>query len=155
MEKTLIKKFETNNISKGYNNSIGGECGSLGCKRTKESIEKMLRNRTYETSWAKGKHFTDEHKRKLALAHIGMKHSEESKEKMRQAHKGFVPSWKGQKRSDEYRANKSIAIRCVETGITYFGHMEAERLTGISHSNISNCIRGKRKTAGGYHWQYV
>lgn len=30
---------------------------------------------------------------------------------------------------------------------------EAERQTGISQQNISNCISGKRKTAGGYVWK--
>lgn len=32
---------------------------------------------------------------------------------------------------------------------------EAERITGILHNNISNCINGNRKTAGGYFWELV
>lgn len=31
---------------------------------------------------------------------------------------------------------------------------EAELKTGISHSNISNCCMGNRKTAGGFIWKY-
>ena len=31
---------------------------------------------------------------------------------------------------------------------------EAERITGINHSNIIMCCNGKRKTAGGYLWEY-
>lgn len=31
---------------------------------------------------------------------------------------------------------------------------EAERETGVSHSHISNCCKGKRKTAGGFTWRY-
>lgn len=34
------------------------------------------------------------------------------------------------------------------------GIREAERLINIDSSTISECCRGKRKTAGGYHWKY-
>lgn len=30
----------------------------------------------------------------------------------------------------------------------------AERMTGISNGNIVDCLHGRRKTAGGYLWQY-
>lgn len=32
---------------------------------------------------------------------------------------------------------------------------EAERATGTAYQNIYKCCRGKRKTAGGYVWQYA
>lgn len=32
---------------------------------------------------------------------------------------------------------------------------EASRQTGVNHSHISMCCRGKRKTAGGYIWRYL
>lgn len=154
IEQALIQKFETNNPLKGYNRSTGGEGGALGVKFSQETIEKRKRHRDYSTSWAKGKHFTEEHRRKIGEGHKGLKHSESSKEKMRKAHSGFVPPWKGEKRSDEYRMKKSKPVICVETNTIYFGMMEAERQTGIHHSNISNCIKGKRENAGGYHWKY-
>ena len=25
----------------------------------------------------------------------------------------------------------------------------------IAHSHIADCARGERKTAGGYHWEYI
>lgn len=37
---------------------------------------------------------------------------------------------------------------------TYPSTMEAERQTGIQHSNISSVCRNKHKTAGGYLWKY-
>lgn len=154
MEIDLIKEHETNNPLKGYNNSTGGENGSLGCKRSRESIEKMLSHRNYETSWAKGKHFTEEHRKRIGKAHIGVKPSDESRAKMSRVHKGFVPPWKGKERSDEYRAKKSKAVVCIETGTVYFGLMEAERQTGIKHSNISKCLNGLREKAGGFHWAF-
>ena len=36
---------------------------------------------------------------------------------------------------------------------TYDGIREAERDTGIPHSNITNCCKGIYKTAGGYKWR--
>lgn len=38
---------------------------------------------------------------------------------------------------------------------TYYGTREAERNTGIPHSNISSCCKKKVKTAGGYIWEYA
>lgn len=32
---------------------------------------------------------------------------------------------------------------------------EAERMTGIRHSNICETLKGRRKSAGGYYWEYV
>ena len=49
--------------------------------------------------------------------------------------------------------DRCIPIMCVETNKTYISASEAERDTGIHQGNISQCCRGKRKTAGGYHWK--
>ena len=46
-------------------------------------------------------------------------------------------------------------IRCVETQIVYEGVFAAYKNTNINMSNISSVCNGKRKTAGGYHWEYV
>ena len=48
-----------------------------------------------------------------------------------------------------------VRIICVETGEIYNSQAEAARETGIGRYNISNCITGKQKTAGGYHWECV
>ena len=49
----------------------------------------------------------------------------------------------------------SKPIRCIETGIIYPSTHEAGRQTGINQSHISHCCNGKRKTAGGFRWQFV
>lgn len=38
--------------------------------------------------------------------------------------------------------------------VEYPSITEASRQLGISHSDISACLRGKRKHAGGYSWKY-
>ena len=49
----------------------------------------------------------------------------------------------------------SKPIRCVETGAIYPSGRAIQREFGISQSNISMCCRGERRTAGGFHWEYV
>lgn len=44
-------------------------------------------------------------------------------------------------------------VKCVETGIIYKSTRDAWRETGTGYSHISECARGKRKTAGGLHWE--
>lgn len=46
-------------------------------------------------------------------------------------------------------------ILCVETGVIYKSFMDAERETGIPTGNICKVCQGKRRTAGGFHWEFV
>lgn len=56
-------------------------------------------------------------------------------------------------------------VRCIETEIIYPTIHEASRQTGINVQNIFVCCKGfaynkrngytKRRTAGGYHWEYI
>jgi len=48
---------------------------------------------------------------------------------------------------------RDVPVICVETGKKYKSTREAWRDTGAGYPHISECIRGKRKTAGGYHWR--
>lgn len=44
---------------------------------------------------------------------------------------------------------------CIDTNTLYFSSMEAEQKTGINHSSIVRCCKGKQETAGGYTWKYA
>ena len=49
-----------------------------------------------------------------------------------------------------------IAISKVSGLITEFKSIhEAERVLGINNSNIAACLKGKRKSAGGFYWMYA
>ena len=50
---------------------------------------------------------------------------------------------------------KDQPVICVDTGETFISTRDAWRKTGICCSHISECARGKRKTAGGKRWQYA
>lgn len=47
------------------------------------------------------------------------------------------------------------AVKCVELNQIFETARAAEKETGVSYKNISNVLRGKSKTAGGFHWEYV
>lgn len=49
----------------------------------------------------------------------------------------------------------SKKVKCLETGVIYPSTIEIQRKLGFSSANISKCCRGKVKTCGGFHWQYV
>lgn len=49
---------------------------------------------------------------------------------------------------------RSKAVRCLDDKKLYSSIKEASRQTKANISSISNCCRGKRKTAGGKHWMF-
>ena len=54
------------------------------------------------------------------------------------------------------KAKAVIGINKVSGLIVEFPSvMEAERQTGINNKNICACLKGKRKSAGGYYWIYA
>lgn len=53
------------------------------------------------------------------------------------------------------KSTKALKVVCVETNAEYESINKASIQTGISQSSISAVCKGKRKTAGGYHWHYV
>lgn len=50
---------------------------------------------------------------------------------------------------------KDRPVMCLDTCETFISTRDAWRKTGICCSHISECARGKRKTAGGMRWQYA
>lgn len=129
----------------GENNPMYGKPGGFkGKTHTEEELKKM-------SEAMKGRKFTEDHRRKLSEARkgkysgenspmYGKHHNEESRKKMSENRKG-----KGEKK-----------VRCVETKQEFNSIKEATKSLGkIDSTNISACLRGKQRTAYGYHWEYV
>lgn len=55
----------------------------------------------------------------------------------------------------DFGKKHSKKVKCNETGIIFNSCKDAEKKTGIWNSHISQCCTGKRKTAGGYHFEFV
>lgn len=86
--------------------------------------------------------------------------SEETKKKMSEVKKGNK-AMVGIKLSDEWKKHLSEAqphkrkIRCKETGIVYDSFADASRKTGLNRTKIVSVCTGKRKSTGGYHFEYA
>ena len=53
-------------------------------------------------------------------------------------------------------SGKTIKIRCKETGEIFKSITEANiKFDSAGGNSISKCLKGKRKTAFGYHWEIV
>lgn len=47
------------------------------------------------------------------------------------------------------------AVICIETKKIYASLTEAMNQTGIDRRNIGQCLSGRTKSAGGFHWEFV
>lgn len=126
-EKMWIALYDSTNSVKGYNLSKGGVIGDFN----DETLKKMSLSKMGEKNSFWGKHHTEETKQKMSKTrkglHIGEKHP---------------------------RAKR---VLCVETGVIYNCIKDADIATGASRHHICQVCEHKhgRKTAGGYHWEYV
>jgi group I intron endonuclease len=147
----LIAYYNSNNENYGYNLSSGGESGSKGYKHTEEQRNRMSQNRKGEKNAMYGKHHTEETKQKERMAHLRDNLSQDTLYKMSVAKKGKKRSIESIKKQIDTISNKVI---CIETSVIYNSIKEAGMLNNIDSSCISKVCRGKRKTAGGFHWCY-
>jgi predicted GIY-YIG superfamily endonuclease len=146
----LIAYYKTNKKEYGYNIENGGHvnCVSEETKKkiseaTKKAMQRpeVKRNMSIaqhnRISPLKGRKLSNEHKKKLSIAHQGKGHKQ-SKEAIEKMIKNNT------------RKKKII---CIETNQIFESLHEADRQTNIDYRNIQrSCKNGK--IAGGYHWEY-
>ena len=142
IEKSLIKKYRTNEKEFGYNIESGGQCSNLA-----ESTKQKLRE-----------------------AHIGKSASEETREKMRASRNRFISEnpeeYKKMMENMMLAAEKAAELKrkpVIQYDLdgnflaVWNSTREAERVLGIYHSHIAKCCNKvpKYNTAGGYRWEYA
>lgn len=94
---------------------------------------------------------------------LGKHHSEETREKMREAALGRVISDEQRKRHSGAMKGKLVgnrnhmskAVRCVTTGEVFESQQIAAKAKGVLQSKISLCCQGKRTHTHGLKWEYV
>lgn len=179
----LIAKYETQNPSKGYNKTEGGNTaipligelnGMYGATHTREAREKI--------SQAALHRFADKRNHPM----YGKPRSKETRLKLSESHKGLnagtknyfygknksgKDSWRhGTKHTDESKrkmsesrkgkytgadAYNSKPIKCIETGEVFSCAAEVKQKHGYDNSTIGKCCKGKIKSAYDLHWEYI
>ena len=179
LEKSLIQEYKSYDCSYGYNGSLGGE-GFLmteeqrlarsgenhplyGTHRSAETKAKLSKASKGKPSPLKGIKLSPERVRKNSESHKGLTHkcSDLGREHIRQGKLGEKnpnygkPMNPNNKRAILEANSKNIYQIIGDTKVFYLNSVEAERMTNICSSNISRVCNGKRKTAGGYKWEFV
>ena len=117
---------------------------------SKEGTEHKLRVSEHNARYFKGKHFSEEHRKRISEAKKGKK----------SIRKGKHLSDEHRKHISEHNANKR-KIHCITTRETFDSMKEAADKYNTHQSNISACCKGKYKSAGKLpdgtklQWRYV
>lgn len=152
LEHYWVITLNTNNDKYGYNLKIthpeGKTIQSLETRR-KISINKKGKKRT-DNAWI-GRTHKLESKEKMRLAKLGRKrtpHSILTREKISVANKG------------KKHSNPKKGIACVQFSLSnmfikeWKSQTEAAKSLGLSQGNIGSCLKGTRKSAGGFVFKY-
>ena len=157
LEEHYIKELNTL-YPNGYNISKGGKCtgdANKGKHHTEDTKRKM-------SEAHKGVLKSEETKRKLSEAHKGVLKSEEHKRKLSEAKKGKHPTEETIHKISESMTNGKNSKRVLQLDKTtgevireWPSLAEVERQVGYLQANISACCLGKRNTCGGFKWSYA
>lgn len=98
---------------------------------------------------------TEEERRRVYGARKGQKQSKDEKQKRSSSIRNTINKMSDKERKEKYGRDpwNKKKVLCVETGVVYSSIAEAE--SKMKCRNISLVCKGKRKTANGYHWQFV
>lgn len=139
-EKEIFWIEKLNSITPyGYNLCKGGN-NTLGYNHKEESKEKM---RLSKKGTFKGED----------NPFFGKKHTQETRQKMRDA---WTEERKEQARLiAKTRKHRTVKVRNVDTGEVFDSVKKAAEKYNLKDTHISRVCKGKRKTTGGFKWEYV
>ena len=152
LERMYIEKYHTTNKKYGYNMTDGGEYFGHMSEEHKQKIGDANRG---ERNGMYGHRYTDEERQYMSEHSVwnGRNHTEETKQKMSLARKEHPIAFYGKEHPMahavlQYDLNGKYINR-------YDTAKEAEEKTGTLRSTICTCLKGRKKTAGGYIWKYA
>lgn len=146
-ERLFIGYWDLTNSDKGYNLEAGGFTGYDISDATRKKMSESARKRKA----------SDETRRKISIANIGRKHTEETKRLISKLYTGNGNPMYGKHGADNPTSKKVVAID-KESGDVVYTFDSLHEAGAYTHANVANicyCCQGKRKSAGGYHWQYA
>ena len=139
----------------GYNLTLGGRKNTIFSEEVKEKLKGKL-------AWNKGKHHSEETKRKLSESHKGrttwMKgkhHSEEAKRKISEHNKGKKLSEETRRKMSNLHEKKVNKYDLSGNFIKEYSCIKDAVKENLKASHISAVCKGNRKTSGGFLWKYA
>lgn len=160
LEKFFIKLFKSNDKQFGYNMTDGGD-GIDGYHHTDETKKKIgiashERTRSEETKRRQSEAAKKRPKYKLKLSdELKEKKSRIAKEMWSDESYKKAMLEKIQKASIGKPSAKRRKVKCIETNEVFDCVLHAAQKYNIQSCHISGCCKGKRKTCGKKHWEYV
>lgn len=137
LEKALIIRFGSTDPAKGYNTDLGGVRGyRLVSETSRTRMSEATRgnlNHNY------GKHFSEEHKQKIAESNSGQKRTRETCMNISKSREKPVL---------QMSLDGSVIAR-FDSG------KQASLITGVQPGHISKVCKHQRSTAGGFVWAYA
>ena len=159
IETELIALYDSANKLHGYNVALGGH------NQSDESRKKIGETRKARKipSPTTGKHFSKETREKISKALTGKHHTvtEQARINIANAKRGSKNPNYGKPMREQTKlrlieARSKPVVRIIGTNKElYQSAAHAEQITGIASCNISRVCSGKRRTAGGCHWEYA
>lgn len=147
-EKRLIALYDTTDQSKGYNVTRGGDGANTMTDKQRQRLSEIAKEayRNGRVPTMLGKHFSAESRRKMSEAASRRVLSEEHRKHIGESVKGLLVGGKNP---------MARSVVCIETGEMFTSVKEAADSIGTTRVNVSRCVNGKNKTAGGFHWRLV
>ena len=150
IEKSLIKKYKTQDRKFGYNILEGGQATELPIEVREKMSKAMMGNKN-----GLGHPCSEEKKKKISDSQKGRKFSEEHKRKLSEAAKQRrVPCSQDKRKKLSQNYPKQKRVYCVETDTIYRSVQECARQLHLYATNVSKVCRGIHQTTGGYHLKY-
>lgn len=129
------------------NTAPGGGGGNFG-PEINLKISQKLKGRTLTPQW----------KEKIRLYRTGRQHKKETLELFHTQRTGKGNSMYGKQRKKEWDENKRKSINQTDLNgsiiITWASIADAVNSTQINRTSINAVLKHKRKTAGGFKWEY-
>lgn len=139
----LIAEHKSADRKYGYNTDLGGFAPGRASAETRAKMAEHMRGDNNPT-------------RKYGHPMQGKHHTAESKRRMSEAAKARTGRVVTADTRAKLRASqKKIPVRNLDTGKIYASIHAAAEDTGTQPTKVCAVCQGKRKSTGGYRWEYV
>lgn len=150
IEKSLIKEFNCQDRTFGYNILEGGSAPCIPLETRQKMSKAMIGNKN-----SKGVIFTEERKQNISLALKGKPFTAKHKENISKAKKGKThKSISEEAKRKIAKAHKKKQVKCLEINTLYESIQECSRILKIEATTICACCKGRVKSSHGLHFKY-